>query len=347
VPATSIDTFFACSLIVSVALIAVAFTAGNLQTQLSGMQDSNQESYLHAIAEHIVLSQGDAVDWGSTGEVPAGFGLADSESSQIYACDIDKITRLNSQNTFALNYLEISNAARLSNLAFSASVSQMLTINVELSGNQSVGDQTEYTFRIAVSQDSGPVSAGLSCYFLATDFLISVTNETSSSGVGYAAAEIPNSASGPALLVVFARATFDERATAYEVHQFAHLSEESLPNQTFLELSPLNYTLNLNSHYPETAVAKAYTFTYGYQLNLTSMLNATVLIPEFLDSSPIVLAVQGTNTSALFSEWVSYPQVPLQAGSDFADSSANAFIYTVTIKNALYRLTLRLGDVTK
>jgi hypothetical protein len=37
--------------------------------------------------------------------------------------------------------------------------------------------------------------------------------------------------------------------------------------------------------------------------------------------------------------------VSLEAGADFSRSEANVFTYTVTIRNTLYRLTLRFGDV--
>ena len=40
-PSVSIDTFFACTLLVSVAIVATAFLAGTMQTQIGNMQDLN------------------------------------------------------------------------------------------------------------------------------------------------------------------------------------------------------------------------------------------------------------------------------------------------------------------
>jgi hypothetical protein len=239
-PTVSIDTFFACSLIVSVALLATASLVGTMQTRINSFQDLNKDDYLRTIAEHIVTSYGTPVDWGSSNAVPTTFGLSDSDSPHLYALDIDKISRLNSQNSYSLSHIQVSNAARLNNIALGISLSQMLSITVMPSANATIGDATAYTFKISVSQASGPTSASLHCYVVARDFLSDVSNTTSSAGIGYVSVQIPNSSSGPALLIVFARASFDDRITSYEAYSFAHLSQEPSPNHTFLGLSPLN-----------------------------------------------------------------------------------------------------------
>jgi hypothetical protein len=66
-----------------------------------------------------------------------------------------------------------------------------------------------------------------------------------------------------------------------------------------------------------------------------------------LDESPIVLVIQGVNGTVPFVEWTVYPQIPLEFGADFADSEENVFVYPVTVKETLYKLTLRFGDVIK
>ncbi len=344
-PAISIDTFFACSLIVSVAIIATAFMAGTMQTQISSQQDLNKQAYLRSIADHIVSSCGTPTDWGTTADAPENFGLACSDSAGFFEVDADKVSRLNSLNLYALTYPEISRAARLTNIAFGVAVSQMLSISVTLSDNQTVGNVTEYTFKVQVSQDSGLLSASLRGYVVAEDFLSSVSNDTTSNGVGYLSVQMPDSASGPALLVVFARASFDDRITAYEVYPFVHLSDELQPNNTFLGLSPLNHTLNVNPLLPDVTVEQNYAFSYSYQANLTSTSNTTCTIPAFLDKGPTVLVSHGACDDVLFAEWASYPQIPLEAGADFADSETNPFAYTVTIQGAFYKLILRFGDV--
>jgi hypothetical protein len=346
-PAISIDTFFACSLLVSVAIISTAFMAGTLQVQINSMQDLNKQDYLQGIADRIVSGYGAPRDWGSASSVPTDFGLASSTSAGLYELDIDKISRLNSQNEFSLSYAEISWASKLHDVAFGVSVSQMLAINVELSGNSSTGNATSYTFKISVSQDTGPVSANLRCYFVATNFLGDVSNDTTSMGVGYVSVEVPDSSSGPALLVVFARASFDDRITAYEVYPFGHLSDQPPADGTFLGLSPLDYTLNVHQNFENTTVQNGYVFSYAYWQNLTSTSTATYEIPNIVDKSPLILVVQGINGTTRFAEWAAYPQLPVEAGANFEHSEQNVFTYTVTIKDALYKLTLRFGDVVR
>jgi hypothetical protein len=344
-PAISIDTFFACSLIVSVALLATASLAGTMQARIDNLQDLNKNDYLRNIAEHIVTSDGTPADWGATGTIPNSFGLSDGDSSYLYELDIDKIGRLNNQNDYALSYVQASNAARLNNIAFGISISQMLSVSVTLSSNISIGDETAYTFKISVSQASGPTSAALQGYVVAKDYLSDVSNTTTSTGVGYITVQIPNASDGPALLIVFARASFDDRVTSYATYSFAHLSQEPSPNHTFLGLSPLNYTLTVEKKFPDATIEHGYAFSYAYQSNLTSTSATTYAIPEFVDKSPTVLVISGLNGTTSFVEWTAHPDIPLDFGADFENSEKNVFVYTVLVKETLYKLTLSLGDV--
>lgn len=346
-PAISIDTFFACSLLVSVALLATASLAGTMQTQINSMQDLNKEAYLRNIAEHLVTSDGTPANWGSTGAVPSSFGLSDGDSSHLYTLDIDKISRLNDQNAYALSSFQVAQAARLNNMALGVSVSQMLSITVTLSDTSSIADATAYTFRISVSQASGPLSAALQCYVVAQDFVGEVSNTTSSAGVGYITAQIPNATNGPALFIVFARASFDDRITSYGVYSFAHQSQEPSPNHTFLGLSPLNYTLIMDENFPDITIEHGYAFSYAYQSNLTSTSTGTYAILGSADKSPTVLVISGLNGTTSFVEWTAYPDIPLDFGSNFENSERNVFVYTVLVKGALYKLTLSFGDWVK
>ena len=346
-PTVSIDTFFACSLIVSVALLATTSLAETMQIRINSLQDLNKDDYLRTIAEQIVTSFGTPEDWGSSGNtIPESFGLDSHASPYLYELDIDKITRLSSQSNYSLSYFQVSQAARLDKLALGITISQMLTITAGLSANVTAVDETTYTFTFSVSQAQGPINASLHCYAVARDFLTDVYNTTSDAGVGALSFQIPNSADGPALLIVFARASFDDRLTAYEVYSFAHLQQEPSPNHTFIGLSPLNYTLNLNPKIPDTTVDDGYAFSYAYQSNLTSTSSTTYAIPAFLDKSPTVLVVSGHNDTTSFVEWTAYPGIPLEFGANFANSEKNVFVYTISVKETLYKLTLSFGDVT-
>jgi hypothetical protein len=98
VPTSSIDTFFACSLLVSVAIITTAFLTGTMQTKFNNMQELNQQDYLRNIADYIVTNCGDPTNWGSTNSTPKSFGLSANNTYRLYELDADKITRLNSLN---------------------------------------------------------------------------------------------------------------------------------------------------------------------------------------------------------------------------------------------------------
>jgi hypothetical protein len=344
-PTVSIDTFFACTLLVSIALIATASLTGTMQTNIRSQQDLNKESYLSEIAENIVTSYGSPVNWGSSITVPNSFGLSDLSASQIYTLDADKISRLTNQSSHPLSYIDAFNAARLNNIAMGITVAQVLSISIQPSSNETVGDETEYNFIISVSQDSGPIYANLHCYVAVNDFCTSVSNTTSNEGVGYISFQIPNSYSGNALLIVLARAALDDRLTAYNVYSFPHLSQDIFPNNTFLRLTSFNNTLSLNQNSPEIRIEKCYAFSYSYQSNLQLISSENYAIPQFLDKSPIVLVVSGSNETNNFIDYTSYPSLPFKFGADFTNSEENVFVYSVAIKGALYKLTLSFGDV--
>lgn len=345
-PSISIDTFFACTLMVSVVIIATVSVTGTMMTRIDGWKNLNEESYLKAIADNMLSSAGTPSNWGSDPNVkPEEFGLATNSLTSPGELDSDKVCRLNTENDFALSYTDILNAARLTDLAMRISISQMMNIDVSLLSNSSQADSTAYTFRITVSQDSGPTASTLHCYVIARDFLQDQYSSTSTDGIGYAGFQVPNDSNGTAALVVFARANQDPMMTAYTVQPFAHLSNEPLPDNTFLDLSPLNCTLHLTTKFLNTTLAGSYALSYTYQANLTEDSNTSRAIPRILDSSPIVLVVTGLNGSDFFAEWTAYPQTPFQTGADFNNSESHAFSYLVTIKDTLYKLTLSFGGV--
>ncbi len=329
------------------AVLATAFLAGTMQTQINSAQDLNKCNYLQAIAEHIVTGTGSPAEWGSKGVTPTFFGLASSDSSCPYALDIDKLSRLSSENLYALPYLELSKSARLTNLAFGVSLRQMLDIDIVISGNSSAGSFINYTFTVSVSHEAESVQANLQGYLVTRNFVGSASNSTSPSGVSYLTIGVPVTSNGSALLVVFARASFDERITAYGIYSFGHLAVDPQPNHTFLGQSPLNYSLTVSKNYPTVTLSSSIALSYSYASNLTSTSTTSYMIPEFLDRSPIVLVTLGTNGTESFSEWTSYPQLPQNVGADFSNAEKNLFVYPVLVKGALYKLTLCFGDVPK
>ena len=341
-PTTSIDTFFACSLIVSVAIVATVFAAGNLQTQIEAMSNVNNQDYLQTIADNIVFSCGVPRDWGSTGLTPQSFGLSDSNSQHPFELDIDKISRLSNQSDYRLSYPQIVEASRL-DVAFGISVFQTLSIDIEPSGSETVGEFTSYSFVVRVAKDTMPVASDLHFYVTAPNYLENATSATSNEGVANVSFQIPNSLTGSALLIVFARATVDARMTSVQIYDFGHLSEEPQPNLTFLKLSPLNYSLAATSNSQETSMTRALAFSFSYASNLTATSNSTFEIPRFVEKSPTLLVIQGLNGTSSFAEWTTYPQLPYQTGADFSNSEKNVFEYLVTIQGTFYKLRLNLG----
>jgi hypothetical protein len=344
-PSISIDTFFACTLMVSVVIIATVSISGTMMTRIGTWKNLNEDSYLRAIADNIVTSTGTPSDWGANSTLtPSEFGLATNPAS-IGELDADKICRLNPANDYSLSYIDILTASRLPDLAMRISVSQMMNVDVSLVSNNSQTDSTQYTFEISVSQDSGPTASTLHCYVVANNLLQDTYSNTSISGTGYATFLIPNNDNGTAALIVFARADQNPMMTAYAVQTFPHLSDTPSPNDTFLNLSPLNYTLNVATNYLNTTLAEGYALSYAYETSLIQNSNTSYLIPNILDTSSTVLIVTGQNNSDFFAEWTTYPQVPLETGANFTNSETHAFTYLVTIRNTLYKLTLTFGGV--
>ncbi len=343
-PASSFDTFFACTIIVAAALIGMAFLGSTMQTRIDSTQDINKDSYLKAIADRIVTNTGSPIDWGTSSALPVDFGLASSFSHSTYELDMDKICRLNSLNKYSISYHDLSNAAKL-DMALGIKISQLMTINIIQSSNSTVGSDTSFTFQISTNIDSKPTSASLHCYFAADTHLTEINASIPDVGIGQVTVQIPTSETENTLLIAFARASIDDRITSYAIYNFAHSTQESILSSTNLALSPLDYTLNLND--TGLVVLNSYVFSYSYQQQLPSIEGSQVAIPKLLDKSPLVLVVEGLNGTSHFKEWTAYPQIPLKIGANFDDSEQNIFSYLVTIKEVLYRLDLSLGDLPR
>jgi hypothetical protein len=343
-PASSFDTFFACTIIVAVALIGMAFLGSTMQTRIASTQDINKDSYLKAIADLIVTNTGSPVNWGTSRALPVDFGLASSFSHSAYELDLDKICRLNNLNKYSLSYLDLSKTAKL-DMALGIKVSQLMNVKIIQSSNSTVGSDTSFTFQISTDIESKPTSASLRCYLIADTYLNEVNTSIPNIGIDQVTVQIPTSETENALLIAFARASIDDRITSYAIYNFALSTQESIPSKTNLALSPLDYTLNLND--TSLGVLNGYIFSYSYQQHLPSLEGSQVTIPKLLDKSPLVLIVEGINGTNHFKEWTAYPQIPLNIGANFDGSEQNIFSYIVTINGVLYRLDLSLGDLPR
>jgi len=342
-PAISIDSFFAYTLIVIVVVLSMAATTKIVMPYMASLQDVNEEEYLLRIVEHTLTSAGSPANWGQNSSLSLdSFGLAES-GGLAYELDIDKVSRLNSANAYSLSYLEMYNALRVNKVAMHFSFTQVLNVSITLDSNVTIGDSSVYSFTVSVSHDNTPVPGNLQCYIIAENFFNSTTSAISSSGQATVEVTIHNSSSGPALLVVFARSSYDERLTAHAVYPFGHRSTSPQPNSTFLSLSPLNYTLHADPNYSGATLGTSYALTYSYASTLTATSNETFAIPRLLDFSPKVLAVTGWNSSSFFIEWAAYPQIPLEMGANFQNVECYSFNFIVAIDRVFYRLNVLCG----
>ena len=314
-----------------------------LQARIDSTQDINKDDYLKAIADRIITSPGYPANWGTSGNVPDDFGLAVSSSTSAYELDIDKISCLNIQNNDALSYLDLTNSSKLYDISLGITVSQVMTLSIEQSSNITVGSDKIFTFTVSTNTESKPISTNLHCYVVA-DSYINQVNDATESGVGSLTVQFPTSIVDDALLVVFARAPFDERITSFATYNFADSTQETTPTNTAISLSPLDYKLNFNTS-SGLSVQTVHVLTYSYNQAITSFSGSQCAIPNLIDKCPIILIACGLNDTDYFEEWTSYPQIPLTAGSTFEYSEKNIFSYLVTIDYALYKIEVSFGDV--
>lgn len=350
-PAISIDTFFACSLMVLLVLSAMAATANLSSPIISGAFDAEASRRFREIAEHMLLSVGEPPNWGQNGQtVPETFGLAKADADNPYELDIDKVSRLNGENLYALSYAQIFKSLGIQDATFSLEIKPFFDTHVNLLKIFAGLDETTYEFEVYTSKNGAQVSAVLRHYVIAENFL-EPSNPQHSDGVKRLNVTLPNNVNGPALMVVFALSYFNEKIASFSVYQFAHNSPKPVHKGAFLKLSPLNYSLTVSMVYAETVLHRAYALTFNYSSELTKTAGAnqtaTFSIPKLLDSSPIVFVVTGWNSTGFFTEWTTYPQIPLQMGPALKDSPnlSNVFVYSypITVGSVICQCTIWLG----
>lgn len=343
-PSTAFDTFFACTIIVMAVLIATAFLGVTLQARISGTDETNKDSYLKAIADHIVTYPGNPTNWGTESAVPADFGLAKYPAIGAYQLDIDKVSRLNRRNINVLSYVELLNSAKLNNMSLGISVKQVMDLSIRQLTTTDVSGVTYAELSVATSINSKPTSAELHCYIVADGYFYNASAQIPSSGSYTLTIQVPTDVAEGAVALAFARSTFDSRITSYAVYSIANGAQESTPSSIGLSLSPQNYRLSYTIA-PDVSVDNVYALTYSYNNNITAFQGSSCTIPRLIDGSPIVLVACGQNGTSYLQEWTSYPQVPFDAGSTFSNSERNVFGYLVTVEGVLYRVEVSLGDI--
>ncbi|MEM2971463.1 MAG: hypothetical protein QW270_03470 [Candidatus Bathyarchaeia archaeon] len=348
-PATSVDTFFACSLMVLLVLSAMAGASKLLYPHINNFGDEGVAERCMEISRHLLLNGGKPLDWGQNGQIiPESFGLAVTGSDIPYELDIDKVSRLNSENLYALSYAQIFTALKIPDVSFRIEIKPIFDVAINLTEAYALTNETVYQFEISTERHGAPVQTELKYYVIAENYF-----EKASVGVSNGETQfnvtLPNSVNGPALLVAIARSIYNIKVVSFGVYAFAHSYGQPKQKGTFLRLSPLNQTLTANIVHPETVLADAYALTFNYHSNLTQIGDGKYAIPSFADSSLTLMVVTGWNATDFFAEWTVYPQVPLQTGADFTSSPALskvlAYNYIVTINSTLYQCTVWIGGL--
>jgi len=351
-PSSSIDTYLACSIMIILVLSAMAGETKILAPYLNDLSHQNDNERFQQLASHLLLSAGTPANWGQIiGATPDGLGLAKADSSLPYELDVDKITRLNSENDFSLPYSELWKSLGVHDVAFQIEVKTIFDLSIALISSTILENETRCVFSVTTKKSGMPVSTDLSGYALVNNFAVNVLSSTSSNGVGSIEVDIPNSESGPALLMVFAKAKVNPRMVSFSVYAFGFNSVSPLPNRTFAVLSPLNYVLNASLVNSNVEILNAQVFTFNYDSDLTEKAQGIqtleYYIPRLADSSPMIIVLTGNNGSTSFAEWVTYPQLPIQVGANFNESIAGAKIislsHVVTINHALYEVVTKWG----
>lgn len=346
-PAISIDTFFACSLMVLLVLSAMTATAKILQPLINASSNVDAAQRFDEIAKHMLLYTGKPADWGRNGQIiPEEFGLAEAGASDPYALDIDKVSRLNGENIYSLSYAQIFTSLKTSDLSFRIEIKPFFEVKITLAAVAGDWDETIYTFDVITEKDGGGrVSTVLKAYVVTETLLQAYTIQNIGGKTSFNIT-LPKSLKGPFLLVVLAKSAHNNRIVSYAVHSFTRLGEPAT-RSAFIRLSPLNYSLTVTLANAEVVLENVYALTFNHVWRLNQTGNNVFSIPASLDASPTVLVAFGLNATQQFVEWTAYPQVPLQIGVDFASLQGISDVYVhahpVSISNGIYKCTVFLG----
>lgn len=328
-------------------LVIIMVTAGaiyGVKTLTAPYLDNiSTESRYYQIGRSILLSEGNPVDWGK-GIIPTSFGLADESSK--YSLDIDKVSRLNPENEFALNYSTIWRTLGIEDISFTLEISPVYILSLKIESFIDNGYNTTYNFLATCTLDGYPIESNISYYLCIRSSTYSITGTTDNDGKGFVQFSLPNSISGTALLIGFSK-TQDSIFT-YNVLSFAHQSLFQQPNNAYATLNPLNYVLYTTITKGSALFATVY--SYSYVFNLTSS-DSEYLIPTLKGGGPMILVLTGVDGAYYWAEYVAYPQVPLEIGAvmtlDYLISDISSFVYLVDVEGSLYRLKIQFRSPEK
>ncbi len=210
-PAISIDTFFACSLMVLLVLSAMATTSSLLYQPISNSFGNEAFARYGEIAKYMLLNTGKPVDWGKNGQtVPEDFGLADAVVANPYTLDVDKVSRLNGENLHALSYAQIYTSLKIPDVSFRIEIKPLFETVVNLTAIYEGEGENTYAFDVETVRSGVSIPADLRLYVVAENLLQNL-GVYGSDGEIHLNATISKDVNGPALLVVLAKSKYTRK----------------------------------------------------------------------------------------------------------------------------------------
>lgn len=352
-PTTSIDTFFACTLMVIVIVSAMAATSNISYSLINASKNSNASERCAQISRYILLNEGNPPNWGEINDtVPTVLGLAEIGSSTAYKLDKDKVTRCNPRNMFSVNYGQVYSLLGMPDISFEIEIRTIFDVEITQTAIIPLQNRTTYQFKILTEKTGLPLETNINAYLFAEDYFDSITG-TTSNGETSISVTLDNQTKGPVLLTVLAQSVADGNMISYGSYAFAHNSAPPELEGSFLNLSPLNQSVEISVIGSDISLSQVYAIEMIHNSTLQGVQigNQTYSlgIPHFLDSGPTLIVATGHKGSAFFAEWTAYPQLPLRFGADLTDvsaaSSVSSHYYVVSVRSTSYICIVRMSGV--
>jgi len=338
---------------VIVILSAMAETSNVSYLLTSSDNGMNVSTRCSEISRYILLNEGNPQNWGKDGtKIPKIFGLTRPSSSRAYDLDVDKVTRCNSRNILSLTYAQVYAMLEMPDISFEIEVKPIFDVEITQTAEFTLVDQTIYQFKISTKKAGLPVDCNVKAYVFAEAHFDSSTLKTSNGEVSLNLT-LPNIGAGPALLAVLASSAADRTMVSFASYVFAVDPNQTVPDGSFLNLSPLNHSLIISVIGSDIALSETYAITMDHNstLQLSQLVNGTCFssLPLFVDSGPILIVATGHNDTSFFTEWTSYPEVPLRFGAKFDDVWATSGVfsneYIITLGSSVYSCVVRVSGL--
>ena len=254
-PTASVD--FTLAVVASIMIVTGAIYGVNMVAEPYLDSDPHTVERYNQIGRYILLSDGAPSDWGTWAQ-PTELGLA--SEGEAYELDIDKVTRLNPGNNYAVNYSVLWRALGIDDISFNLQVDLLFNVYLSLNSSEIQGGETLYRFNVTTERDGYPFSSFVRYYVVIDRYTSTEFESTDDGGKGTVDFSLPNSLTGTALLIGIAK--IEESIMSYDVLPFAHNSGAPASGGAFASLSPIDYKLNVNL--TSTSEASAAIFSYNY-----------------------------------------------------------------------------------